>query len=277
MPGPERLQKLLARAGVASRRGAEELVLAGRVTVNGAVIDQLGSRADPRVDDVRLDGERLRDERPTFFALHKPTGVVTTLEDPQGRKTIRPLLPSDAGRVFPVGRLDYNSAGLLLVTNDGDLAAALLHPRNQVPRTYLVKVSGRPTRSTLARLRRGVKLDDGKTGPAEVEIEQELPTKTWLRVTIREGKRREVRRMCESVGHKVDKLVRVSFGPIELGRLRVGTWRPLSGDEVEALRSAAGFTPPRARRTPPKHRSSPSPKRPRRSSSKDPERSRSAR
>jgi 23S rRNA pseudouridine2605 synthase len=240
----ERLQKLLARAGFGSRRAAESLVLEGRVSVNGVVVTELGAKADPARDDVRLDGERIRDERPVHLALHKPTGVVTTLADPQGRPTIRTLLPADAGRVHPVGRLDFASSGLLLLTNDGELSAALLHPRSGVPRTYLVKVGGRPGSGTLARLRRGVKLDDGVTGPAEVEIDEQLPTKTWLRITIREGKRREIRRMFETLGHTVDKLMRISFGPIEIGRLRPGTWRPLSTAEVESLRRAAGLATP---------------------------------
>lgn len=236
----QRLQKLLARAGVASRRACEDLVRAGRVSVNGQVVTELGTRADPERDDVRLDGERVRAERLRMLVLHKPAGVLTTFSDPQGRPTIRDFLPDGRERVFPVGRLDFFSSGLLLVGNDGELAARLLHPRHQVPRTYRVKVDGHPSAATLARLRRGIRLDDGVSGPAQVEIEQRLRGKTWLRITLREGKRREIRRMCEAVGHRVDRLVRVRFGPIELGRLPPGRWRPLREDELDALRAAVG-------------------------------------
>ena len=240
----ERLQKLLARAGVASRRACEALVLAGRVTVNGKVVKQLGARADPAVDDVRLDGERIRAERLRMLLLHKPAGFVTTLSDPEGRPTIRDLVPERHERVFPVGRLDFLSSGLLLLGNDGELAARLLHPRYRIPRTYRVKIQGHPSGAALARLRRGVKLDQSVTGPAQVEVEKLFPTKAWLQVTIREGKRREIRRMCEAVGHRVDRLVRVRFGPIELGRLPPGRWRPLREDEIGALRAAVGLAAP---------------------------------
>lgn len=237
----ERLQKILARAGVASRRAAEELVVAGRVTVNGRAVRELGAKADPQTDDVRLDGERLRAARLVYVALHKPRGVVTTLRDPEGRTTVRDLLPRGLDRVFPIGRLDYASAGLLLLTNDGELAARLLHPRYRVPRTYRVKVDGRPTPAALMRLRKGVKLEDGVTGPAQVDVESQPPGKTWLAITIREGRRREIRRMCEAVGHRVDRLVRVRFGPIDLGRLAPGEWRRLTVDELAALRDTVAL------------------------------------
>jgi len=249
--GAERLQKLLAQAGVASRRAAEALIRAGRVSVNGEVVTELGTKADVSRDDVRVDGERLR--RPTLrlLALHKPPGVVTTLSDPEGRPTIRGCLPSRFDRVFPVGRLDFHSSGLLLLTNDGELAGRLLHPRFRIPRTYRVKVRGHPSAAALGGLRHGVKLDDGVSGPAQVDVERLLPAKAWLRITIREGRRREVRRMCEAVGHPVERLVRVRFGPIELGRLEPGRWRPLDEREIAALRAAVGLGIPfgdRARR-----------------------------
>lgn len=238
----ERLQKLLARAGLASRRAAEDLIRAGRVSVNGRIVSELGSRADPETDDVRLDGERIQTaQRAVVLALHKPAGVVTTLHDPEGRPTVRQFLPAEIGRVFPIGRLDYSSSGLLLFTNDGELASRLLHPKYRIPRTYRVKVKGRPGPAALARLRTGVKLEEGVTGPAQVDVESELPAKTWLRITIREGRRREIRRMCEAVGHLVDRLVRVRFGPVELGRLRPGDWRMLAEDEIDALRRAVGL------------------------------------
>jgi 23S rRNA pseudouridine2605 synthase len=244
----ERLQKLLARAGIASRRAAEALIRAGRVSVNGAIVVQLGTKADATKDDVRLDGERLRQPRARVLALHKPPGVVTTLSDPEGRPTIRSCLPGNFDRVFPVGRLDFHSSGLLLLTNDGELAGRLLHPRFRIPRTYRIKIRGHPSAAALDRLRRGVKLDDGVSGPAQVDVEALLPAKAWLRITIREGRRREIRRMCEAVGHLVDRLVRVRFGPIELGRLEPGKWRPLAERELEALRAAVGLVP-RSRKT----------------------------
>jgi 23S rRNA pseudouridine2605 synthase len=237
----ERLQKLLARAGLASRRAAEQLIVAGRVSVNGTIVRELGAKADPERDDVRVDGERLARPRAQVLLLHKPPGVVTTLSDPEGRPTVRHYLPPGFDRVFPVGRLDFNTSGLLLLTNDGELAARLLHPRHRIPRTYRVKIHGRATPQAIGQLRRGVKLDDGLTGPAQVDIDQQLPTKTWLRFTIREGRRREIRRMCEALGYRVDRLVRVRFGPIELGRLEPGELRALRDDEIDALRSAVGL------------------------------------
>ncbi len=243
----ERVQKVLARAGVASRRAAEVLIREGRVTVNGAVVSELGSKADPLADDVRVDGERLHGVRSRVLVFHKPPQVVTTLSDPEGRPTVRDYLPQTMERVFPVGRLDFQSSGLLLLTNDGDLAVRLLHPRYRIPRSYRVKVSGHPNETALVRLRRGVRLDDGVTGPAQVDVESKLPNKTWLRVTIREGRNREIRRMCEAVGHLVDKLVRLRFGPIDLGRLPPGRWRELRPDEEERLRDAVGLGSRRAR------------------------------
>ena len=237
----ERLQKLLARAGIASRRAAEQLILAGRVSVDGRIVAELGAKADPEANDVKLDGERLRRPLPRVLVLHKPDGVVTTLSDPEGRPTIRSCLPPGFARVFPVGRLDFHSSGVLLLTNDGELAARLLHPRYRIPRTYRVKLHGHPSPASLARLRHGVKLDDGVTAPAQVDVERLLPAKAWLRITIREGRRREVRRMCEALGHPVDRLVRVRFGPVELGRLEPGRWRSLAEHEIDALRAAVGL------------------------------------
>lgn len=243
----DRLQKILAHAGVASRRAAEALIREGRVTVNGQVVVELGSKADPQQDDVRLDGERVYAERHRVMMLHKPPGVMTTLADPEGRTTIREFLPTGGERLYPVGRLDFNTSGLLLLTNDGELAARLMHPRYGIPRSYRVKINGAPSPGTLAHLRRGVKLDDGMTGPAEVEVERSLPTKSWIRVTIREGRKREIRRMLEAVGHLVDRLVRVRFGPVELGRLPLGGLRELQPSEITALRTAVGLTSAPAR------------------------------
>src|SRR5262249_13598891 len=168
-----------------------------------------------------------------------PAGIVTTTKDPEGRPTIVQMLPSGLSRLFPVGRLDLQSTGLVLLTNDGALAAVLTHPRYHVPRTYRVKVSGTPDERALARLRRGVRLDDGPTGPVEVTVEQRRPTKTWLRLTVRQGRNHLVRRLGEAVGHRVEKLQRVAIGPLELGRLPLGDFRPLMPRELVALRRAA--------------------------------------
>ncbi|MEA2625524.1 MAG: rRNA synthase [Candidatus Binatota bacterium] len=253
---PERLQKVLASAGIASRRSAEELIRSGRVSVNGAVVTELGVRADPIEDDVRLDGERVRPSERAYLLMHKPDGVVTTLDDPEGRPTVAKLLPRSAARVFPVGRLDFHSSGLLLLTNDGELAMRLMHPRYRIPRTYRVKVRGRPSAEAVARLRKGVKLEEGVTGPAQVELEIRLPKKSWLRITIREGRRREIRRMCEAVGFPVERLVRVRFGPLGLGQLRAGEIRELTSEEVERLRQEVGLIP-RQTKTARRRRTSP--------------------
>jgi 23S rRNA pseudouridine2605 synthase len=242
-PGGERLQKLLSAAGVASRRHAEALITAGRVAVNGRVVRELGTRADPRRDVVTLDGERLQIRGPRrTIALHKPRGVVSTMADPQGRPTVRDLVRAVPERVYPVGRLDLQTSGLLLLTNDGTLAARLLAAEQGVERVYHVKVDGRPDGRTLARLRRGVRLDAGVPVAADVRVLRELPTKTWLEVRVRRGQWHVVRRLCEAVGHRVDKLVRVAFGPVTLGALPPGAFRDLSRAELAALHGAAGLT-----------------------------------
>jgi len=233
---------------VASRRHAEALILAGRVTVNGVVVRALGTRADPERDRIALDGEYIpaAGARRTVVTvvLHKPRGVVSTLEDPEGRPTVAALV-AGAGRLFPVGRLDLNSTGLLLLTNDGALAAGLLHPRRAVPRVYRVKVDGTPSEEAITRLRRGVRLEDGKSAPARVRVLGRLPTKTWLELTVVEGRTHLVRRLCEAVGHRVDKLARVRLGPVALGTLPPGAWRDVTPRELAALRAAAGLRPGR--------------------------------
>jgi len=228
---------------VASRRHAEALILAGRVTVNGLVVRALGTRADAGRDRITLDGERIPapGARRTIV-LHKPRGVVSTLGDPEGRPTVTTLV-AGAGRVYPVGRLDLNSTGLLLLTNDGVLAAGLLHPRRAVTRVYHVKVDGTPSEEAITRLRRGVRLADGKTAPAHVRVLERLPTKTWLEVTVVEGRTHLVRRMCEAVGHRVDKLARMRFGPVALGTLPPAAWRDVTPRELAALGAAAGIRP----------------------------------
>jgi len=248
---------------VASRRHAEALILAGRVTVNGVVVRALGTRADPERDRIALDGERIAvaSARRTLV-MHKPRGVVSTLGDPEGRPTVAALV-AGAGRVYPVGRLDLKSTGLLLLTNDGALAAGLLHPRGAVTRVYHVKVDGTPSEEAITRLRRGVRLADGKTVPAHVRVLERLPTKTWLQVTVVEGRTHLVRRMCEAVGHRVDKLARVRFGPVALGTLPPGAWRDVTPRELAALRAAAGLRPGGGAPAPPRRARDTRPRRPR--------------
>jgi pseudouridine synthase len=245
--GGERLQKILSAAGVASRRAAEGLIEAGRVTVNGRIVRELGSRADPRKDRIAVDGVRLDvGGRRRTFALHKPRGVVSTMSDPEGRPTIRHLMGSGGERLYPIGRLDLQTTGLLLVTNDGTLASALLAPEREVERVYRVKIDGRPGPTALERLRRGIRLAPGPPVVAGVRVLRELPTKTWLEIRVRRGPWHVVRRLCEAIGHPVDKLARVALGPIGLGSLPLGAMRELSASELASLRAAAGLTPSRS-------------------------------
>ncbi len=234
-PDGERLQKVLARLGFGSRRGCEELIADGRVTVNGEVA-VLGRRVDVDVDEVAVDGSVVG-IRPglVHYLLNKPVGVITTADDPQGRPTVVEIVPSDP-RVFSVGRLDADTEGLLLLTNDGDLTHRLTHPSFGVEKEYLVQVGGVPSRAALRRLREGVELDDGPTAPARVTaVDGSL-----LRVTIHEGRNRQIRRMCDAVGHPVVRLVRTRIGPLVDHTLKPGDWRPLRRDEVRALEIAVG-------------------------------------
>jgi len=234
VPEGERLQKVLARAGLASRRAAEELIADGRVTVNGSVA-ALGRRVDVAHDRVAVDGAPVP-VRPglVYYLLNKPAGVVTTASDPQGRATVVALVP-DQPRVFPVGRLDAGTEGLLLLTNDGELAHHLTHPRFGVDKEYIAQVEGRPSPSTVRRLREGVELDDGRTAPARVS----LMAPDTLRLVIHEGRNRQVRRMCEAVGHPVRRLVRTRIGPLADRRLAPGEWRELTVAELRGLSEAA--------------------------------------
>lgn len=206
------------------------------------MVTQLGTKANPRKDRITIDGRPLRvaDEL-LYILLHKPINVVTTLSDPEGRPTVRDYLPDIRARVFPVGRLDFHSSGLLLLTNDGELALRLTHPRYGVRKTYRVKVKGTPKPETLAELAAGVRLEEGVTAPAEVQVESSREGKTWLQITLGEGRKREVRRMCERVGHAVEKLARVRLGPLTLGKLPPGAHRLLTEREVQALRRAVGL------------------------------------
>jgi pseudouridine synthase len=244
-----RLQKILSQAGAASRRAAEELIILGRVSVNGHTVRQLGSKADPAADDIRVDGRRIRPaEHHRYILLNKPRGVITTRHDPQRRRTVLDLLQSVREYVYPVGRLDYDTEGLLLLTNDGDLAAALTHPRHGVARTYEARVAGMPSAGALARLRSGIPLDGKRTQPADVVLmSRGLHAQHGvLRITIREGRNRQVRRMCEAVGHPVTQLTRIGIGPIRDRTLKPGEWRELTGSELRALRKSLTGTEPSA-------------------------------
>lgn len=233
-PEGERVQKVLARAGLGSRRHCDELVAEGRVTVNGVVAEP-GTRVDPDRDRVAVDGTVIG-VRPglVHYLLNKPAGVVTTALDPQGRPTVVELVPAEP-RVFPVGRLDADSEGLLLLTNDGELAQRVAHPSHGVEKEYLVEVEGTPSRGAVRQLREGVLLEDGLTAPAKVSRVGEQA----LRIAIHEGRKRQVRRMCAAVGHPVVRLVRVRIGPLTDRRLKPGQWRSLSQTELRALERAA--------------------------------------
>lgn len=239
----ERLQKILAKAGLASRRQAEEMIAQGRVTVDGEVITQPGVKADPYLQRICLDGTPLkRQEALEYWLVHKPRGVVCTVKDPQGRQRVVDLLPPDAGRVYPVGRLDRDSEGLVFLTNDGELANRLMHPRYEVSKTYKVWVQGLPTSQSLERLRQGVDIGDERpTSPARVHMKAGNPHRSKMTFMLNEGRKREIRRMCEAVGHPVTRLLRVALGPLKLGELPLGASRRLSTAEVRELKQAAGL------------------------------------
>jgi 23S rRNA pseudouridine2605 synthase len=239
----ERLQKIIAAAGIASRRKAEELITGGLVTVNGKMITELGSKADPERDHIRVNGKLLRGpERHVYLLMNKPRGYVTTVHDPENRPTVMNLLRGISARVYPVGRLDYGSEGLLLLTNDGDLAHGLMKAASHVPKTYLVKVAGSPTEEGLLRLRQGISIpaERGrrvKTAPAKIRIIREAAN-PWYEVTLTEGKNRQIRRMFEEIGHHVEKIRRVRYGPLELD-VHPGDFRKLTIQEIAKLKSSA--------------------------------------
>lgn len=246
--GGERLSRFLARAGVASRRHAVELIHAGRVQVNGVIVTTQGTRIHPEHDMVYVDGKPVSSPtRQIYILLHKPIGYVSTAQDPQGRPIVLDLLPAElrALRVYPVGRLDIDTSGLLLLTNDGDFALRLTHPRYSMEKHYHALVEGCPSESSLAALRRGVTIttDKGRrheTAPARVSLLRQAGNNCWLELTIHEGRKRQVRRMLSSVGHPVLKLMRVGIGPLELGDIPAGKWRYLTSEEVKALQDFHG-------------------------------------
>jgi len=242
----ERLQKIIAAAGIASRRKAEELITSGLVAVNGHTVTELGSKADPERDHIRVQGKLLRGpERHIYLLMNKPKGYVTTVRDPENRPTVMELLRGISSRVYPVGRLDYASEGLLLLTNDGELAHALMKAASHVPKTYLVKVSGTPTEDALGRLRAGVSIagEHGrrtKTAPAKVRVIREAAN-PWYEVTLTEGKNRQIRRMFEEIGHHVEKIKRVRYGPLQLD-VHPGEFRKLNLEEVARLKASTGLS-----------------------------------
>ena len=232
----ERLQKLIAQAGMASRRQAEEWIEKGRVTVNGHVA-VLGEKADPKTDLIAVDGKQILGvEKKITVLLNKPRGYISTLSDPKGRRLVTDLIPEISERLYPVGRLDFNTEGLLLLTNDGELSLRLTHPRHHVSKTYLVKVRGVLSDTMAGKLSQGVVIDGYKTAPAKVDHNRMVGTHSWFELTIREGKNRQVRKMCEAIGLSVVRLKRIRVGFLDLGDLPVGKYRFLTGPEIERLK-----------------------------------------
>lgn len=236
-----RLQKIIAQAGVASRRKAEQLISQGRVQVNGKVICTLGTQVDPQRDVVTVGGRRLSNRSPqaSYLVLNKPRGYITTCNDDRNRRTVLDLLKHQPGRLFPVGRLDVNSEGVLLLTNDGTLAHRLMHPSYHIPRTYMVKIQGVAADHEMERLRRGVFLEDGKTSPAQIEMVRKGNKTSWLRITLYEGRHRQIHRMLQRCGgYTVKKLQRTAMGPLSVAGLPLGTYRSLEPFEITRLQQA---------------------------------------
>ncbi|MBJ6363481.1 pseudouridine synthase [Paenibacillus sp. GCM10012307] len=237
----ERLQKILAQAGVASRRKCEELILAGQVEVNGEKVSELGAKADPAVDVISVNGKVIKGEKKLYLMFNKPKGVITSAKDPEGRKIVSDFLKDIKERVYPVGRLDYDTEGLLLLTNDGQFANLLTHPKHHVPKTYLATVKGVPHGTSLEQLAQGIQLEDGMTAPAELEYQDVDPEKkqATITITIHEGRNRQVRRMFEAIGHPVIRLKRIRFGELGLQNLQRGKYRHLTPKEVQELLAIA--------------------------------------
>lgn len=240
--GGERLNKIIAMSGISSRRSADALISAGRVIVNGRVITEPGSKAVWGTDSIVVDGKQVPDPpEKIYIILHKPFGYVSTLKDPEDRPIISDLIPDIKERIYPVGRLDFDSQGLLILTNNGDLAFRLMHPRFHIPRTYKVTVNGHIAAQSVKRLRQGILLDDGPTNPAGVRIIKREKDRTVLRITMFEGRSREIRRMFEAVGHKTIKLIRTGYGNLALGSLKTGKYRHLTSSEIKNLHASVGL------------------------------------
>jgi pseudouridine synthase len=231
----ERLQKIISRSGVASRRKAEELILSGRVAVNGRKVTELGTRADAQTDTISVDGRRIEPHQPRLAVLlNKPDGYITSLRDPQGRPTVSRLVDQIPVRLYPVGRLDYHTEGLLILTNDGDLAQKIEHPSHAIPKIYIAKVKGIPETGPLTKLRGGILLEGRKTQPARIKI-LETRKNAWVEITLREGRQNQIRKMFESIGHPVIKLKRVAIGGLRDDRLKPGEYRMLSAHEIQMV------------------------------------------
>ncbi len=232
----ERLQKIISKCGIASRRKAEELILEGQVKVNGATAS-LGMKADIDKDHIKVKGKLIQGvRRKVYLMLNKPDKCITSMNDPEGRPTVKDLLKGVKTSVFPVGRLDYNSEGLLIMTNDGDLANSILHPKKKIDKTYLVKINGILEEKDILKLEKGISLEDGKTSPAKIKKVKKTDANSWIEITIHEGRKRQIRRMLERLGHPVIKLRRIRINGLELGRLPIGAIRHLKPEEIDRLR-----------------------------------------
>lgn len=240
----ERLQKFLAEAGVASRRTSEELIANGKVKVNGNIITEMGVKIDPAKDEVRVNGKIVKPvEKKVYILLNKPAGYVTTLRDPQRRPKVIDLLKDVKERVYPVGRLDFDTEGLLLLTNDGELTYTLTHPKHEIGKTYLVLVKGVPDREKLKRFQKGLRLADGLTAPAKVKLLKKVSSGTFLEITIYEGRNRQIRRMCETIGHPVLELKRINMGFLDIKGLETGKYRYLNEEEIKKLKKLLNKRP----------------------------------
>lgn len=239
-----RLNKYLSMCGVASRRKADELILQGRVRVNGLVVKELGWRVDPQKDVVEVDGKEIKPSRYRYIILHKPCCYLTTLGDAKdGKKSIKELIKDIPEKVYPAGRLDYNAEGLLILTNDGELANRIMHPRHKLPKTYLVWISGKVSNESLQAMKKGARLEDGPAKPDSVRLIKHMEDMSVIEIVFHEGRKHIVKRFISSFGHKVLRLKRVAIGPIKLGKLKPGQWRDLTEEELKSLRKALGLLP----------------------------------